>query len=173
MKSKGRAKLTNARVVQHEQGHWVAVSRSGEIAVVDDAGRERERYKVPYGASIQVQTDDPVEAGQVVANWDPHTHPIITEVAGNIRFKDVVEGVTVQQQTDEVTGLASIEVMDVKQRGSAAKDLRPIVQLLGENGEDLQIPGTDMPAQYVLSPGAILNITDGSHVGVGDVQKTF
>ena len=169
VKSKGRAKLTNARVVQHEQGHWVAVSRSGEIAVVDDAGRERERYKVPYGASIQVQTDDPVEAGQVVANWDPHTHPIITEVAGNIRFKDVVEGVTVQQQTDEVTGLASIEVMDVKQRGSAAKDLRPIVQLLGENGEDLQIPGTDMPAQYVLSPGAILNITDGSHVGVGDV----
>ena len=75
----------------------------------------------------------------MVANWDPHTHPIITEVAGNIRFKDVVEGVTVQQQTDEVTGLASIEVMDVKQRGSAAKDLRPIVQLLGENGEDLQI----------------------------------
>ncbi len=169
VKSKGRARLTNARVVQHEKGHWVAVSRSGEIAVVDDAGRERERYKVPYGASIQVQTDDPVEAGQVVANWDPHTHPIITEVAGNIRFKDVVEGVTVQQQTDEVTGLASIEVMDVKQRGSAAKDLRPIVQLLGENGEDLQIPGTDMPAQYVLSPGAILNITDGSHVGVGDV----
>ena len=169
VKSKGRAKLTNARVVQHEKGHWVAVSRSGEIAVVDDAGRERERYKVPYGASIQVQTDDPVEAGQVVANWDPHTHPIITEVAGNIRFKDLVEGVTVQQQTDEVTGLASIEVMDVKQRGSAAKDLRPIVQLLGENGEDLQIPGTDMSAQYVLSPGAILNITDGSHVGVGDV----
>ena len=169
VKSKGRASPDECSHVQHEQGHWVAVSRSGEIAVVDDAGRERERYKVPYGASIQVQTDDPVEAGQVVANWDPHTHPIITEVAGNIRFKDVVEGVTVQQQTDEVTGLASIEVMDVKQRGSAAKDLRPIVQLLGENGEDLQIPGTDMPAQYVLSPGAILNITDGSHVGVGDV----
>jgi DNA-directed RNA polymerase subunit beta' len=169
VKSKGRAKLTNIRVVQHAQGHYVAVSRSGEVAVVDDAGRERERYKVPYGASISVNTDDPIEAGQIVANWDPHTHPIITEVAGTVRFKDVIEGVTVQQQMDEVTGLTSIEILDVKQRGSAAKDMRPMVALRGDNDEELLIPGTEMPAQYVLSAGAILNMTDGSTVGVGDV----
>jgi DNA-directed RNA polymerase subunit beta' len=169
VKSNGRARLTNARIVQHASGHWVAVSRSGEVAVVDDAGRERERYKMPYGATITVATDDAVTAGQIVANWDPHTHPIITEVAGQVRFKDVVDGVTVQQQVDEFTGLTSIEVMDVKMRGAAAKDLRPMVQLIDKDGNDLCIAGTDMPAHYVLSPGAILNITDGSTVGVGDV----
>ena len=169
VKSKGRARLSNARIVQHADGHYVAVSRSGEVAVVDEAGRERERYKMPYGAIITVNTDDPVEAGQVVANWDPHTHPIITEVAGTVRFKDVVEGITVQQQVDEFTGLASIEVMDVKQRGAGAKDLRPMVQLVDDDGNDLKIAGTDIPAHYVLSPGAILNIIDGSKVGVGDV----
>jgi DNA-directed RNA polymerase subunit beta' len=169
VKSNGRARLSNARTVKHDRGHQVAVSRSGEVVVVDDAGRERERYKVPYGATITVNTDDPVVAGQIVANWDPHTHPIITEVAGTVHFKDVVEGVTVQQQTDEMTGLSSIEVLDAKQRGSAAKDMRPIVALLDDNGEALSIPGTDMPAQYQLPPGSILNITDGARVGVGDV----
>jgi DNA-directed RNA polymerase subunit beta' len=169
VKSKGRARLSNARVVQHEKGHWVAVSRSGEIAVVDDAGRERERYKLPYGASITVTSDDDIEAGQIVATWDPHTHPVMTEVAGTVSFRDVVDGVTVQQQIDDITGLSSIEVMDIKQRGTASKDLRPMVVLLDPQGEEVRVPGTDMPAHYVLSPGAILNISDGEQVGVGDV----
>jgi DNA-directed RNA polymerase subunit beta' len=169
VKNKGRVRLTNARIVQHEQGHFVAVSRSGEIAVQDEAGRERERYKLPYGASILVETETSVEAGQIVANWDPHTHPIVTEVAGQVIFRDVVDGVTVQQQLDEITGLTSIEVMDIKLRGSASKDLRPMVVLLDDDGEELLIPGTELPAHYVLPPGSILNIADGSRVGVGDV----
>ena len=169
VKSKGKIRLTNIRTVQHADGHYVAVSRSGEIAVLDEVGRERERYKVPYGASITVSTDAPVEAGQIVATWDPHTHPIMTEVAGTVSFRDVVDGVTVQQQVDDITGLSSIEVMDIKQRGTATKDMRPMVVLLDEAGEEVRVPGTDMPAHYVLSPGSILNITDGQMVGVGDV----
>ncbi len=169
VKSKGKIRLTNIRTVQHADGHYVAVSRSGEIAVLDEVGRERERYKVPYGASITVSTDAPVDAGQIVATWDPHTHPIMTEVAGTVSFRDVVDGVTVQQQVDDITGLSSIEVMDIKQRGTATKDMRPMVVLLDEAGEEVRVPGTDMPAHYVLSPGSILNITDGQMVGVGDV----
>jgi DNA-directed RNA polymerase subunit beta' len=93
----------------------------------------------------------------------------MTEVAGTVSFRDVVDGVTVQQQVDDITGLSSIEVMDVKQRGTASKDLRPMVVLLDAAGEEVRVPGTDMPAHYVLSPGAILNIVDGDKVGVGDV----
>ena len=169
VKNKGRIRISNSRMVKHAKGHFVAVSRSGEIAVLDEGGRERERYKIPYGASILVETEAAIEAGQIVANWDPHTHPIVTEVAGTVSFRDVIDGLTVQQQLDDVTGLTSIEVMDVKQRGAASKDLRPMVVLLNDAGEEERVPGTDLPAQYTLSAGSILNITDGSRVGVGDV----
>ena len=169
VKAGGTSKLHNIKVVQHASGNYVAVSRSGELAVLDDNGRERERYKLPYGAVLTVGDGAAVAAGQVVANWDPHTHPVISEVNGKVRFNDVVEGVTVQHQVDEVTGLSSIVVTDPKQRSAAAKDLRPTVRLVGENEEDVRLPGTDAPAQYILSPGAVITVEEGADVGVGDV----
>jgi DNA-directed RNA polymerase subunit beta' len=168
IKSKGTVRLHNMKTVQHGSGHIVAVSRSGEITVLDDNGRERERYKVPYGAHISVKDGDAVVAGQIVANWDPHTHPVITEEAGKIRFVDIVEGVTVQAEVDEVTGLSSLVVTDPKLRGTAAKDLRPMVKLVDEGGEDLNIAGTDIPAHYSLPAGAIIQLKDAAEVGVGD-----
>jgi len=169
VKSKGTVRLHNMKMVQHASGHNVAVSRSGEITVLDDHMRERERYKVPYGATISVNDTDMVEAGQIIANWDPHTHPVVTEVAGKVQFVDITDGVTVQSEVDEVTGLSSLVVMDPKQRSSAAKDLRPMVKLVDEKGKDLNIAGTEIPAHYYLPAGAIISLTDGADVGVGDV----
>ena len=147
----------------------MAVSRSGELAVVDEVGRERERYKVPYGAVLSVAAGDHIEAGQVIAHWDPHTHPVITEVAGTVAFSDIIEGVTVVRHVDEITGLTSIVIMDPKQRAASAKDLRPVVKLVDLEGNDLQIPGTDIPAHYFLPPKAVINAEDGTTVKVGDV----
>ena len=169
VKTTGTLKFNNLKTVQHAQGHLVAVSRSGEVSVIDAHGRERERYKVPYGATITVKDGEPVKAGQTIANWDPHTHPIVSEVAGTVRFIDFIDGVTVQSQTDELTGLESAVVTDPKRRGTAAKDLRPIVRLEDEKGRELKLPGTDVPAQYFLPAGAIVSIQSGAKVGVGDV----
>jgi DNA-directed RNA polymerase subunit beta' len=168
VKADGTVKLHNLKKVPHASGNFVAVSRSGELAVLDENGRERERYKLPYGAVLGVDDGDSVKAGQTVANWDPHTHPVITEVAGTVRFDDAVDGVTVQTQVDETTGLSSIVVMDPKQRSTAAKDLRPRVRLVDDKEKDLLLPGTDAPAQYVLSSGAIITVQEGAKVGVGD-----
>ncbi|HKK05578.1 MAG TPA: DNA-directed RNA polymerase subunit beta' [Gammaproteobacteria bacterium] len=170
IKAKGTVRLHNIKMVQHAtSGNNVAVSRSGEMTVLDEHGRERERYKVPYGAFISVDDGDPVEAGQIVANWDPHTHPVITEVAGRIKFMDIVEGVTVQREVDEVTGLSNLVITDPKQRGSAAKDMRPLVKLVDGKGKDLCIAGTEIPAHYYLPAGAIITMEDGNEVVVGDV----
>ncbi len=169
VKGDGVVKLHNLKVVRHADGHYVAVTRSGELSIADEHGRERERYKIPYGAVLSVADGDAVTGGRMVANWDPHTHPVVSEVAGRVRFSDAVDGVTVQSQVDEVTGLARIEVMDPKQRSAAAKDLRPMVRLVDENEEELRLPGTDAPAHYVLSPGAIITAQEGGEVGIGDV----
>ncbi len=169
VKTTGSVKFNNVKTVQHTAGHLVAVSRSGELSIMDAHGRERERYKVPYGAVIDVKDAAPVKAGQVIAKWDPHTHPIVSEVAGVIRFIDFQDGITVQEQVDELTGLASSVVTDPKRRGSAAKDLRPMVRLLDKKGGELRLPGTDIPAQYFLPAGAIISLQDGAEVGVGDV----
>ena len=169
VKSKGSVRLHNIKTVQRRNGNLVAVSRSGEITVLDSHNRERERYKVPYGAEISVHDEDAVDPGQIVANWDPHTHPVITEVAGTIKFNDFIEGVTVQREIDEVTGLSSLVITDPKQRGTAAKDLRPMVKLVDDNGDDLNIAGSDVPAHYVLPAGAIVVMEDGGKAEVGDV----
>ena len=169
IKGGGVVRLHNLKVVQHVGGHYVAVTRSGELSIADEHGRERERYKIPYGAVLSVADGDAVRGGQMVANWDPHTHPVVSEVAGRVRFSDAVDGVTVQSQVDEVTGLTRIVVMDPKQRSAAARDLRPMVRLVDEHEEELRLPGTDAPAHYVLSPGAIITAQEGGEVGIGDV----
>ncbi|HUM90199.1 MAG TPA: DNA-directed RNA polymerase subunit beta', partial [Candidatus Competibacter sp.] len=168
-KSKGLLRLHKMKVVQRRDGHLVAVSRSGEITLVDEQGRERERYKVPYGAELSVDDGSPVEAGQIIARWDPYTHPIITEVAGFVRFAEFEEGITVQRHTDEMTGISSLVVMDPKQRGALGKDKRPMVRLVDEYSNDVFIPGTSTLAQYPLPAGAIINLADHAEVAVGDV----
>ncbi|CTP89032.1 DNA-directed RNA polymerase subunit beta' [Xanthomonas translucens pv. poae] len=169
VKTTGSIKFNNLKSVEHANGSLVAVSRSGELSVLDGHGRERERYKLAYGATITAKDGDAVKAGQSVANWDPHNHPIVSEVAGFIRFIDFIDGVTVIEKTDDLTGLASREITDPKRRGAQAKDLRPIVRIVDGKGNDLNIPGTDLPAQYLLPPRSIVNLQDGAAVGVGDV----
>jgi DNA-directed RNA polymerase subunit beta' len=169
VKTTGSVKFNNLKSVEHASGNLVAVSRSGELSVLDAHGRERERYKLTYGATINVKDGDAVKAGQTVVNWDPHNHPIVSEVAGFVRFVDFVDGITVIEKTDDLTGLASREITDPKRRGSMGKDLRPLVRIVDAKGNDLNIPGTDMPAQYLLPPRSVVNLQDGAPVGVGDV----
>lgn len=169
VKFPGRTKLHNVKLIERQNGKFIVVSRSGMLAVLDDHGRERERYKVPYGAELNVKDGSKAEAGQIVANWDPHSHPVITEVAGNIKFVDLIEGITMHRQTDELTGLASIVVTDQKQRGASGKELKPILKLVDDNGEDLYLAGTHLVAQYFLPADAIINFEDGAKVKVGDV----
>src|SRR6201993_2990473 len=167
VRNKGLIRFHHVKTVQHEKGHLVAVSRSGEIGVVDDFGRERERYKIPYGAMISVKEGATVAAGQVVATWDPHTHPVVTEVAGLVKFQDFVDGLTVTSQLDEVTGLSSTVVLDTKQRGG--KDLRATIKLVNGKGKEVTFANTEIPAVYTLPPGALVSLEDGARVSVGDV----
>ncbi len=169
VKTSGVLKYNNLKTVQHAAGHRVAVSRSGELSLIDSHGRERERYRLPYGATIAVKDGAQVKAGQTVANWDPHTHPIVSEVAGVVRFSDFIDGITVAEQIDDLTGLQSAVVTDPKRRTGTAKDLRPMVQLKDKKGAELKLPGTDIPAQYLLPAGAIISLQAGAEVGVGDV----
>ncbi len=169
IKSKGNVRLHNIKLVQNSSGTNVAVSRSGELVIMDETARERERYKVPYGALISVNDDDAVDSGQTLANWDPHTHPIVTEVAGRLKFSDFTDGITVQSETDDVTGLSSVVVTDPKARGAGAKDLRPMMKITTVDGDDIFFAGTDIPAVYFLPAGAIINMADNSEVKVGDV----
>jgi len=169
IKSKGTLRWHNLKAVHHERGHWVAVSRSGEVGVIDDFGRERERYRVPYGSVIAVSEGQSVISGQIIATWDPHTHPVVTEVAGSIRFQDFIDGITVQSQVDEVTGLTSTVVLNPKERGAGGKDLRPVIKLLNAKGKEVCFANTDIPASYALPAGALVNLSDGAQVSVGDV----
>ncbi|WP_258807488.1 DNA-directed RNA polymerase subunit beta' [Pseudidiomarina sp. CB1] len=168
VKNNGTLKLHNAKFVENTDGHIVITSRSTELTLIDEFGRERERYKVPYGAVLKKNEGDSVDAGEIVANWDPHTHPIVTEVAGRLKFVDLIDGVTMTRQTDELTGLSSIVVLETGQRTSAGKDMRPMVKLVDEKGNDVNIVGTDMPAQYFLPGNAIVNLEDNAEVKVGD-----
>jgi DNA-directed RNA polymerase subunit beta' len=169
VKNDGTVRLHNIKTVTNRNKNLVAVSRSGEIGIVDGHGRERERYKLPYGSVISAADGDTVEGGSVIATWDPHTHPIVTEVAGKASFSDFIDGISVQETTDEITGLTSLVVTDPKSRGSAGKDLRPMVKLVDEKGNPVKIAGTDMDAQYFLPAGAIVSLDDSAGVSVGDV----
>ncbi len=169
VKASGMVRLHNIKTVTNKNGNLVAVSRSGEIGLLDEFGRERERYKVPYGSVISVADADAVVGGSVIATWDPHTHPIVTEVAGVAKFTDFIDGVTVQESTDEITGLTSLVITDPKTRGSMGKDLRPMVKLFDDKGKALKLAGTDLDAQYFLPAGAVVGLEDGAQVSVGDV----
>jgi len=170
VKHKGVFRLHNLKTIEKMNGELVAVSRSGEVAIADqESGKERERYKVPYGAVIKAAPGQVVEAGEIVSTWDPLTHPIVTEVAGKVVFENMEEGLTVRRQTDELTGLNSISIIDPKDRPSAGKDMRPAVSLVDAKGKALMLSGTDVPAHYFLEANAILGLEDGDAVATGDV----
>ncbi|MFP6793260.1 MAG: DNA-directed RNA polymerase subunit beta' [Pseudomonadales bacterium] len=170
VKHAGSVRLHNLKTITKTNGELVAVSRSGEIAVADDeSGRERERYKLPYGAVLKKGEGDHVESGEIIANWDPHTHPIVSEVQGNVVFEGMEEGITIRRHADELTGLTSISTIDPKDRPSAGKDTRPAVRLVDDKGEALNLAGTDVPAHYFMEANAILSLEDGAHIEAGDV----
>ena len=156
------------RYVTNGKGELVVISRSGEIIIHDEHGRERERHKVPYGAILTIKPDQSIKAGTILANWDPLTRPIITEYAGQARFENVEEGLTVAKQVDEVTGLSTLVVIDPKRRGSA-KVVRPQVKLIDATGNEVKIPGTDHAVTIGFPIGALVQVRDGQDVGPGEV----
>jgi len=169
VKNGGEIRLHNLKAVTRADGTMVAVSRSVELGVTDEHGRERERYKLPYGSNILIADGAPVEAGAVVATWDPHTHPIVSELAGKVQFVGLEEGITMHRNTDELTGLTTTQIIPVAERPTAGKDLRPMVKLVDAKGKDLMMSDTDTPAQYPLPGGALLSIVDGGELAIGDV----
>lgn len=156
----GSARFHNMKTVEHADGHLVVVSRSAEIGVADGKGRERERYKVPYGSSIYVKDEQEVTAGDVIAKWDPHTHPIITEFAGTARFSDITDGMTATVKIDETTGMSSFEILAGKDRPSTAKDLRPAVILDTVEGKEVV---------YFLPAETAIRVAEGEKVAAGSV----
>jgi DNA-directed RNA polymerase subunit beta' len=156
------------RYVSNTKGELVVIARSGEIIIQDEHGRERERHKVPYGATLTVKADQQIKAGTILANWDPLTRPIITEFAGQTKFENVEEGLTVAKQVDEVTGLSTLVVIDPKRRG-AAKVVRPQVKLIDAQGNEVKIPGTDHSVTIGFQVGALIQVRDGQDVGPGEV----
>ncbi|MCZ2292641.1 MAG: DNA-directed RNA polymerase subunit beta', partial [Burkholderiales bacterium] len=156
------------RYVTNGKGELVAISRSGEIIITDPHGRERERHRLPYGATLHIKPDQQVKAGTVLADWDPLTRPIITEFAGQAKFENVEEGVTVAKQVDEVTGISTLVVIDPKRRG-ATKVVRPQVKLLDAAGKEVKIPGTDHSVTIGFPVGALIQVRDGQELSPGEV----
>jgi len=156
------------RYVTNAKGEQIVISRSGELTITDDNGRERERHKVPYGATLMVLDGRSVKAGTQIATWDPLTRPIISEYAGTVKFENVEEGATVAKQIDEVTGLSTLVVIDSKRRGSSVKAVRPQVKLINEAGEEVRIAGTDHAVTIGFPVGALISVRDGQQVGVGE-----
>ncbi|MDN5835878.1 MAG: DNA-directed RNA polymerase subunit beta', partial [Nitrosospira sp.] len=158
------------RYVTNSRRELIAISRSGEVVIHDDNGRERERHKAPYGATLLIHDGETVKAGQVLAAWDPHTRPIITEYAGQVRFENVEEGATVAKQIDEVTGLSTLVVIDPKRRGVAqTKGLRPLVKLRDEDGKEVRLAGGSLSVNITFQVGSVITVRDGQQVSVGEV----
>ena len=169
VKHDGVVRLINFNTVENKDGNLVAVSRSGELAIADQNGRERERYKLPYGALITVKDGSSVNSGDKIASWDPHTHPIVSEVAGKVLFSGMEEGLSVRQQTDDMTGLTSISVIDANDRNAAGKELKPMISLTDGKGKELFFPNSSVPAQYPLPANASINVADGEDIEIGQI----
>ncbi|MCA3236162.1 MAG: DNA-directed RNA polymerase subunit beta' [Cupriavidus sp.] len=169
-KATGTVRFTvTMRYVTNAKGELIVISRSGEALITDDHGRERERHKIPYGATLLVQDGQAIKAGTQLATWDALTRPIVSEYSGTIKFENVEEGVTVAKQMDEVTGLSTLVVIDAKRRTAATKGLRPQVKLLDANNQEVKIPGTDHSVTIGFQVGALITVKDGQQVHVGEV----
>ncbi|MFD0966561.1 DNA-directed RNA polymerase subunit beta' [Seminibacterium arietis] len=168
VKNTGTLRLANVKFVTNKDNKLVLTSRNTELTIIDAFGRTKEHYKVPYGAVLNKADGQEVNAGETVANWDPHTMPVVSEVSGFVKFVDIIDGLTVTRQTDELTGLSSIVVQDVGERATAGKDLRPALKLVDAKGNDIFIPNTDVIAQYFLPGKAIVTLDDGAEVSIGE-----
>ena len=169
-KSNGAVRFAlTMRYVTNAKGEQIVISRSGEITITDENGRERERHKIPYGATLMVLDGRAVKAGTQIATWDPLTRPIISEYAGTVKFENVEEGVTVAKQLDEVTGLSTLVVIDAKRRGASVKAVRPQVKLIDNAGQEVRIAGTDHSVTIGFPVGALISVRDGQNVGVGEI----
>ncbi|MGO1343110.1 DNA-directed RNA polymerase subunit beta' [Chromohalobacter japonicus] len=169
VKHGGTVRLHNIKHVERNDGKLIVVSRSSALAVADEHGREREYYKLPYGAELSVRDGDMVEGGTPVAKWDPHTHPVVAEVEGRVQFSDMEEGITIHRSVDEMTGLSNIEVIETAARPTSGREKRPMIMLLDDNGEHVTLPGSNTPVQYMLPGKAIIAGENGDQVGVGEV----
>ena len=168
VKNKGSIKLTNAKFVTNPDQKLVITSRNAELTIIDELGRMKETYKVPYGSILTKGNGAAVDAGETVANWDPHTMPVISEAKGFVRFVDMIDGQTITRQTDELTGLSSIVILDVAERTGVGKDLRPAIKIVDAKGNDIFVAGTEMLAQYFLPGKALVQLEDGAEINVGD-----
>ena len=168
VKHGGTVRLHNLKSIEKSDGSLVVVSRSSALAIADEQGREREWYKLPYGAVLSVKHGDAVEAGVAVAKWDPHTHPTIAEAEGTAKFVNMDQGITVRTQTDELTGLSTMEVIDPKERPAAGKDIRPAIQLIDDKGNDVELPGGGT-AIFFLPANALVTMANGAKIELGDV----
>lgn len=168
VKNKGKIDLNNAKSVINSEGKIIITSRNVELKMIDELGRIQESYKVPYGAIMIKGHGENVKSGETIAKWDPHTIPVITEVNGYVRFIDMIDGQSIIRQTDELTGLTSIVILDTAERTSTAKDLRPALKIVDSFGKDVLLPGTDMPAQYFLPGKSIIQLDDAIKIRSGD-----
>ena len=169
VRNSGKIKIENPKIVTNTEGKQVVVSRQSELVVIDDFGSVKESHKLPYGSVLEVKEGDDVKVGQTLARWDPHTHPIISEVHGFIKFLDIIEGVTVDKKEDEALGISSIEVRELAARPTQGKEKRPSVKIVDANGDDVMVPGTTVPANYMLQGKAIVQLQDGAEINIGDV----
>jgi DNA-directed RNA polymerase subunit beta' len=170
VKNSGTIHLHNVKYVKNSKGNLVTISRSGELIVQDKRGANREKHKIPYGAELTIKDGQKIASGDIVAEWDPHTHPIVSEAAGKISFIDMVEDVTFKKQSDDITGLTRYVITDLTQRSAAAADMKPAIMLVDKKGEPINFPGTEIPAKYFLPGNAILMVDDGKAVKIGDIM---
>ncbi|MFW2438294.1 MAG: DNA-directed RNA polymerase subunit beta' [Arenicellales bacterium] len=170
VKNSGTIHLHNIKSVKNSKGNLVTISRSGELIVQDKRGANREKHKIPYGAELTIKDGQKIASGDVIAEWDPHTHPIVSEAAGKISFIDMMEDVTFKKQSDDITGLTRYVITDLTQRSAAAADMKPAIMLVDKKGEPINFPGTEIPAKYFLPGNAILMVDDGKDVKVGDIM---
>jgi len=165
----GKATFNNIKTIKNVNKDFVAVGRSGEIKISDKFGKEKESYKIPYGAVITIKDGQKVKSGEIISTWDPHTHPIVAEAKGVIQFEDFIEGVTTSEQVDEMTGLSNIIITDTKKQSSSTTSLRPQASIEDSKGKPVFFSGTETPIKYTFPSGAIISIQDGSKINAGDV----
>ena len=160
----GKVKFINLKSVKNREGNLIVMNRNGEIAVLDENGRERRRYSVIYGAKLRVKDGQKVKEGEILAEWDPYSIPVLTEVSGRVKFGDIIEGATMQEQVDEFTGLSRKVITESKDA-----ELRPRISMKDEKGRTLNLPGSASQARYLLPVGANIFISEGDMVEAGDV----
>jgi len=160
----GKVKFINLKSVKNREGNLIVMNRNGEIAVLDENGRERRRYSVIYGAKLRVKDGQKVKEGEILAEWDPYSIPVLTEVSGKVKFGDIIEGATMQEQVDEFTGLSRKVITESKDA-----ELRPRISIKDEKGRTMNLPGSASQARYLLPVGANIFISEGDSVEAGDV----